>query len=73
MICVVIKVILEYKRGTHPASARQAFIRRCLAYRKEDRFDVHQLCSDSYLLPHMRRSNSSGSLQPAASSLATAY
>uniref|UniRef100_A0A8C1BNL5 non-specific serine/threonine protein kinase n=2 Tax=Cyprinus carpio carpio TaxID=630221 RepID=A0A8C1BNL5_CYPCA len=41
----------------------QAFIRRCLAYRKEDRFDVHQLGSDSYLLPHMRRSNSSGNLQ----------
>lgn len=52
-------------------SALQAFIRRCLAYRKEDRFDVHQLCSDSYLLPHMRRSNSSGSLQPSASSLPT--
>ncbi|XP_031414732.1 serine/threonine-protein kinase tousled-like 1-B isoform X1 [Clupea harengus] len=41
----------------------KAFIRRCLAYRKEDRFDVQQLCSDSYLLPHMRRSNSSGNLQ----------
>ncbi|XP_016123637.1 serine/threonine-protein kinase tousled-like 1-B [Sinocyclocheilus grahami] len=41
----------------------KAFIRRCLAYRKEDRFDVHQLGSDSYLLPHMRRSNSSGNLQ----------
>uniref|UniRef100_A0A673JB49 non-specific serine/threonine protein kinase n=1 Tax=Sinocyclocheilus rhinocerous TaxID=307959 RepID=A0A673JB49_9TELE len=43
----------------------KAFIRRCLAYRKEDRFDVHQLGSDSYLLPHMRRSNSSGNLQSA--------
>ncbi|KAG2459235.1 TLK1 kinase, partial [Polypterus senegalus] len=40
----------------------KAFIRRCLAYRKEDRFDVHQLANDSYLLPHMRRSNSSGNL-----------
>ncbi|CAJ0933945.1 unnamed protein product [Ranitomeya imitator] len=40
----------------------KAFIRRCLAYRKEDRFDVHQLASDPYLLPHMRRSNSSGNL-----------
>uniref|UniRef100_A0A673ZG40 non-specific serine/threonine protein kinase n=1 Tax=Salmo trutta TaxID=8032 RepID=A0A673ZG40_SALTR len=54
----------------------KAFIRRCLAYRKEDRFDVHQLGRDSYLLPHMRRSNSSGNLQmgaggsgPAASSI----
>ncbi|XP_027276013.1 serine/threonine-protein kinase tousled-like 1 isoform X6 [Cricetulus griseus] len=41
---------------------RKAFIRRCLAYRKEDRFDVHQLANDPYLLPHMRRSNSSGNL-----------
>ncbi|XP_068604797.1 serine/threonine-protein kinase tousled-like 1-B isoform X2 [Brachionichthys hirsutus] len=48
-----------------PASAEaKAFIRRCLAYRKEDRFDVHQLCSDPYLLPHMRRSNSSASSLP---------
>lgn len=42
----------------------QAFIRRCLAYRKEDRFDVHQLGSDSYLLPHIRRASSSGTLAP---------
>ncbi|KAL2774702.1 serine/threonine-protein kinase tousled-like 1 isoform 2 [Daubentonia madagascariensis] len=41
---------------------KKAFIRRCLAYRKEDRFDVHQLANDPYLLPHMRRSNSSGNL-----------
>lgn len=40
----------------------KAFIRRCLAYRKEDRFDVQQLGNDAYLLPHMRRSNSSGNL-----------
>ncbi|XP_043549652.1 serine/threonine-protein kinase tousled-like 1 isoform X2 [Chiloscyllium punctatum] len=40
----------------------KAFIRRCLAYRKEDRFDVHLLANDAYLLPHMRRSNSSGNL-----------
>uniref|UniRef100_A0A8D3CH39 Tousled like kinase 1 n=1 Tax=Scophthalmus maximus TaxID=52904 RepID=A0A8D3CH39_SCOMX len=53
-----------------------AFIRRCLAYRKEDRIDVHQLGSDPYLLPHMRRSSSSGNLQmnaagsgPASSSI----
>ncbi|KAK1336896.1 hypothetical protein QTO34_002932 [Cnephaeus nilssonii] len=43
----------------------RAFIRRCLAYRKEDRFDVHQLANDPYLLPHMRRSNSSGNLHMA--------
>ncbi|XP_041117825.1 serine/threonine-protein kinase tousled-like 1 isoform X1 [Polyodon spathula] len=47
----------------------KAFIRRCLAYRKEDRFDVHQLASDSYLLPHMRRSNSSGNLHMGAPSM----
>ncbi|XP_062390882.1 serine/threonine-protein kinase tousled-like 1 isoform X4 [Sardina pilchardus] len=41
----------------------KAFIRRCLAYKKEDRFDVQQLGSDAYLLPHMRRSSSSGNLQ----------
>ncbi|KAM8947148.1 serine/threonine-protein kinase tousled-like 2 isoform 3-T3 [Pelodytes ibericus] len=34
----------------------KAFIRRCLAYRKEDRIDVHQLASDPYLLPHIRKS-----------------
>lgn len=41
----------------------QAFIRRCLAYRKEDRIGVHQMGSDPYLLPHIRRSSSSGNLQ----------
>uniref|UniRef100_A0A8C5FHK6 Tousled like kinase 1 n=1 Tax=Gadus morhua TaxID=8049 RepID=A0A8C5FHK6_GADMO len=48
-----------------PVSSNEAkaFIKRCLAYRKEDRFDVHQLGGDSYLLPHMRRSSSSGALQ----------
>uniref|UniRef100_A0A8C4IT71 Tousled like kinase 1 n=1 Tax=Dicentrarchus labrax TaxID=13489 RepID=A0A8C4IT71_DICLA len=51
----------------------KAFIRRCLAYRKEDRIDVHQMGSDPYLLPHMRRSSSSGNLQmsPASSGLAS--
>lgn len=46
----------------------QAFIRRCLAYRKEDRIDVHQMSSDPYLLPHIRRSSSSGNLQTSAAS-----
>ncbi|XP_048094442.1 serine/threonine-protein kinase tousled-like 1, partial [Alosa alosa] len=52
----------------------KAFIRRCLAYKKEDRFDVQQLGSDAYLLPHMRRSSSSGNLQlggPSSSSPAS--
>lgn len=54
-----------------PIFVWQAFIRRCLAYRKEDRFDVQQLGSDSYLQPHMRRSSSSGNLasSPAPSSV----
>lgn len=34
----------------------KAFIRRCLAYRKEDRIDVQQLGCDPYLLPHIRKS-----------------
>ncbi|MBN3309603.1 TLK2 kinase, partial [Amia calva] len=34
----------------------KAFIRRCLAYRKEDRIDVLQLASDPYLMPHIRKS-----------------
>ncbi|CAG09944.1 unnamed protein product, partial [Tetraodon nigroviridis] len=46
----------------------KAFIRRCLAYRKEDRIDVHQMSSDPYLLPHIRRSSSSGNLQTSAAS-----
>uniref|UniRef100_A0A8C6WH32 non-specific serine/threonine protein kinase n=1 Tax=Neogobius melanostomus TaxID=47308 RepID=A0A8C6WH32_9GOBI len=33
----------------------KAFIRRCLAYRKEDRVDVLQLASDPFLMPHIRR------------------
>uniref|UniRef100_A0A8C9UB22 non-specific serine/threonine protein kinase n=1 Tax=Scleropages formosus TaxID=113540 RepID=A0A8C9UB22_SCLFO len=48
----------EVQFPVKPVASNEAkgFIRRCLAYRKEDRFDVHQLGSDSYLLPHMRRS-----------------
>lgn len=49
--------------GYYPLHPFQAFIRRCLAYRKEDRIDVYQMGSDPYLLPHMRRSSSSGNLQ----------
>uniref|UniRef100_A0A672HU24 non-specific serine/threonine protein kinase n=1 Tax=Salarias fasciatus TaxID=181472 RepID=A0A672HU24_SALFA len=60
---------VQFPAKPQASTEAKAFIRRCLAYRKEDRFDVHQLCSDSYLLPHMRRSNSSGSLQPSASAL----
>uniref|UniRef100_A0A669BQ56 non-specific serine/threonine protein kinase n=1 Tax=Oreochromis niloticus TaxID=8128 RepID=A0A669BQ56_ORENI len=33
----------------------KAFIRRCLAYHKEDRVDVLQLASDPFLMPHIRK------------------
>ncbi|KAG7279098.1 hypothetical protein CRUP_004041 [Coryphaenoides rupestris] len=38
----------------------KAFIKRCLVYRKEDRIDVHQLASDLFLMPHIRKSVASG-------------
>uniref|UniRef100_A0A4W6FJ27 non-specific serine/threonine protein kinase n=1 Tax=Lates calcarifer TaxID=8187 RepID=A0A4W6FJ27_LATCA len=47
----------------------KAFIRRCLVYRKEDRIDVHQLASDPFLMPHIRKSvASSGTLGMAVAS-----
>ncbi|MFT7799118.1 serine/threonine-protein kinase tousled-like 2 isoform X1 [Arapaima gigas] len=50
----------------------KAFIRRCLAYRKEDRIDVHQLASDPFLMPHIRKSvastGASGTAMPSTSS-----
>ncbi|XP_053720690.1 serine/threonine-protein kinase tousled-like 2 isoform X1 [Synchiropus splendidus] len=36
-------------------SEAKAFIRRCLAYHKEDRIDVLQLASDPFLMPHIRK------------------
>ncbi|KAK9396844.1 serine/threonine-protein kinase tousled-like 2 [Crotalus adamanteus] len=47
----------------------KAFIRRCLAYRKEDRIDVQQLACDPYLLPHIRKSVSISS--PAGAAVAS--
>uniref|UniRef100_A0A3P9NQY2 Tousled-like kinase 2 n=1 Tax=Poecilia reticulata TaxID=8081 RepID=A0A3P9NQY2_POERE len=48
---------------------RKAFVRRCLVYRKEDRIDVHQLASDPFLMPHIRKSvASSGSSGTAVAS-----
>uniref|UniRef100_A0A674BDG7 non-specific serine/threonine protein kinase n=1 Tax=Salmo trutta TaxID=8032 RepID=A0A674BDG7_SALTR len=50
----------------------KAFIRRCLVYRKEDRIDVHQLASDPFLMPHIRKSvatsGASGTAIPSTSS-----
>ncbi|KAM4717192.1 serine/threonine-protein kinase tousled-like 2 isoform 3-T3 [Anableps anableps] len=47
----------------------KAFIRRCLVYRKEDRIDVHQLASDPFLMPHIRKSvASSGTSSTAVAS-----
>ncbi|XP_076008001.1 serine/threonine-protein kinase tousled-like 2 [Genypterus blacodes] len=39
----------------------KAFIRRCLAYHKEDRVDVLQLASDAFLMPHIRKALGSNS------------
>uniref|UniRef100_A0A1A8GGT5 non-specific serine/threonine protein kinase n=1 Tax=Nothobranchius korthausae TaxID=1143690 RepID=A0A1A8GGT5_9TELE len=36
----------------------KAFIRRCLAYNKEDRMDVLQLASDPFLMPAVRKAQS---------------
>ncbi|XP_054454481.1 serine/threonine-protein kinase tousled-like 2 isoform X2 [Anoplopoma fimbria] len=41
----------------------KAFIRRCLAYHKEDRVDVLQLASDPYLMPHIRKALASSTPQ----------
>ncbi|KAJ7984582.1 hypothetical protein DPEC_G00356280 [Dallia pectoralis] len=38
----------------------KAFIRRCLAYRKEERIDVRQLAQDPFLMPHIRKALASG-------------
>ncbi|KAL7372917.1 hypothetical protein ABVT39_024004 [Epinephelus coioides] len=41
----------------------KAFIRRCLAYHKEDRVDVLQLSSDPFLMPHIRKALASSAPQ----------
>lgn len=41
----------------------KAFIRRCLAYHKEDRVDVLQLASDPFLMPHIRKALASSTPQ----------
>ncbi|KAL6474826.1 hypothetical protein MHYP_G00158660 [Metynnis hypsauchen] len=52
----------------------KAFIRRCLAYRKEDRIDVLQLASDPFLMPHIRKSVSiPPPLPPPAPSTSNSY
>ncbi|XP_030629110.1 serine/threonine-protein kinase tousled-like 2 [Chanos chanos] len=55
------------------SSEAKAFIRRCLAYRKEDRIDVHQLASDPYLMPHIRKSLNMPPLAPPAASTSGSY
>uniref|UniRef100_S4RRR3 non-specific serine/threonine protein kinase n=1 Tax=Petromyzon marinus TaxID=7757 RepID=S4RRR3_PETMA len=50
----------------------KAFIRRCLAYRKEDRIDVHQLAGDLYLMPHIRKSPANTSANTPSSSATAA-
>ncbi|XP_063048722.1 serine/threonine-protein kinase tousled-like 2 [Engraulis encrasicolus] len=47
----------EVQFPTKPAVSPEAkaFIRRCLAYRKEERIDVLQLSSDAFLLPQYKK------------------
>ncbi|XP_070846123.1 serine/threonine-protein kinase tousled-like 2 isoform X1 [Chaetodon trifascialis] len=52
----------------------KAFIRRCLAYHKEDRVDVLQLASDPFLMPHIRKAlGSSAPLAPPLPSTSSCY
>lgn len=52
----------------------KAFIRRCLAYHKEDRVDVLQLASDPFLMPHIRKAlGSSTPLAPPLPSTSSCY
>uniref|UniRef100_A0AAQ5XJI1 non-specific serine/threonine protein kinase n=1 Tax=Amphiprion ocellaris TaxID=80972 RepID=A0AAQ5XJI1_AMPOC len=52
----------------------KAFIRRCLAYHKEDRVDVLQLASDPFLMPHIRKTlGNSTPLAPPIPSTSSCY
>ncbi|KAM9424553.1 serine/threonine-protein kinase tousled-like 2 isoform 2-T2 [Pholidichthys leucotaenia] len=52
----------------------KAFIRRCLAYHKEDRVDVLQLASDPFLMPHIRKAlGSSTPLAPPTPSTSSCF
>lgn len=52
----------------------QAFIRRCLAYHKEDRVDVLQLASDPFLMPNTRKAlGSNTTLVPPSPSTSSCY
>lgn len=64
----------EVETSLSRSSPLQAFIRRCLAYHKEDRVDVLQLASDPFLMPHVRKAlGSSGPLAPALPSTSSCY
>ncbi|KAM7370764.1 hypothetical protein PAMP_010286 [Pampus punctatissimus] len=52
----------------------KAFIRRCLAYHKEDRVDVLQLASDPFLMPHIRKAlGSNAPVAPPIPSTSSCY
>ncbi|XP_030019381.1 serine/threonine-protein kinase tousled-like 2 isoform X1 [Sphaeramia orbicularis] len=52
----------------------KAFIRRCLAYHKEDRVDVLQLASDPFLMPHIRKTlGNSAPMPPPVPSTSSCY
>ena len=46
------------------------FIRRCLAYRKDDRMDVHQMTKDPYLCPPQTKHQKQQALQQQAQQMA---
>ena len=46
------------------------FIRRCLAYRKDDRMDVHQMTRDPYLCPPQTKQQKQQALQQQAQQMA---
>ena len=52
---------------TKPTVSPEAknFIRRCLAYRKDDRMDVHQMVQDGYLCPPQTKKQAERAAQAA--------
>ncbi|XP_031560993.1 serine/threonine-protein kinase tousled-like 2 [Actinia tenebrosa] len=67
------RTILKAKEVDFPnkpviSSEAKNFIRRCLAYRKEDRIDVLTLSEDTYLRPSSKKSSSSQNSQNSSSS-----
>ena len=62
----------EVQFANKPAVSAEAknFIRRCLAYRKDDRMDVHQMVKDPYLCPPQTKQQKQQALQQQAQQMA---